>query len=88
MTDKTRSFVKSALQWALLFIPALTGAWGIAHAIGATKLDVVTYQSDRRADSLIHVGELRDRSVRDSIIDHRTHAVLCRLIPSDSECGR
>ena len=52
MTDKTSRFLKSALQWGVLLIPALGGAWSIAKAVGATKLDVTVYQRDRAVDSL------------------------------------
>lgn len=57
MTDRTKSVIRNALQWGALFIPALGGAWSIARAVGATKLDTAIYASDRRADSLTHFYE-------------------------------
>jgi hypothetical protein len=83
-----KDWILGALQKSALLIATLTGAWAFAREVGSSKLDVTTYLSDRRADSLIHIGEERERTKRDSVIDRRTHVLFCKVAPNDSECGK
>ena len=84
--QRAKDALTRAVQWAAILVPAIGGAWAIARSAAATKLDVQTYHADRRADSLVHVGEQRDQEAWRQRIDHRTHVTLCRVAPHDSEC--
>jgi hypothetical protein len=82
----TKDAILGALQKGALLVAILTGAWAFAHEVGSSKLDVSTYISDRRADSLIRVGEERERSRVDTRNEHRMHLLFCKVFPRETEC--
>ena len=82
----TKDQLLGALQKGALLVAILTGAWAFAHEVGSSKLDVTTYVSDRRADSLIKIGEMRERARIDERTEHRMHMLFCKVLPKDSEC--
>lgn len=80
MTAKTRNALVWAAQWAALLVPAIGGAWSIAKAVGATKLDVVRFERDSIArdsrDRLYDAHQI----TRDTILanlDRRTREMYC-----------
>lgn len=85
-TPTTKDQLLGALQKGALLVAILTGAWAFAREVGSSKLDVTTYVSDRRADSLIKIGEARARAEYDTRTEHRMHMLFCKVLPQDSEC--
>ena len=71
--QQARDVARKAASWAAILFPALAGAWTVAKAVGATKLDVVRFEADsiRRAAR----DERLERVLND--VDRRTQEMYC-----------